>query len=587
MPTTVLTYTAKSMDALLAQANTDLAPLLAHTFPSCSFDVRDDVYNKDYRLVITVETGGAVLPSPMVLTAFDAGSLQSSGQALQAYIAAHPTYFVSGPYVGNLSGNGGGAKVKRNPIIVATNVSAASGQAAWAPSSGGGGGTIGGAISAGQVAYGSAANTIAGSSSLLWNGSQFTIGSSTAGSANGLLIKGSGIADQAWAAIVNYDDIGEQDLYLQRYGFARVAGTNKNYVRQWVTDDPQQLLLFNSWGGISLIAYGDAGTGAGAQPIKFGNNTTEWVRFWQNGGVQVGGPYAASPGIGILTSANIKRGSGSPEGVTSGAVGDFFTDTAGGGLTNAPVLFVKTATLAANTGWNPVFNPNSPLTRFGRPIHFYDDFESFDNTTTSPSFSATWYVQTTGAGVTNTIINAGSRTTTEDGILKMITGTTSTGADCIMRGYNQNWDVTQGPFSLGFKIKIPAAPIVAEDYELQLGLLNDKALDASGIFFAYNIAQAQWMICHTGILTKQVTAVNVAVNTWTTLSIVGNLGATLTRFYVDGVLAGTLDCSGSVGQYAVGIRLVKIAGTTAAVVNVDTCYADLQNTRRAAWPNPV
>jgi hypothetical protein len=132
MPTTVLTYTAKSLDTLLAQVNGDFASLLAHRFTSCSFDARDVPYNKDYRLVVVVETGGTVITNPMVMVAFDGGSLQTSGSELQDYIAANPTYFISPPFVGNLTGNGGGGRINRNPMLIATNVNAAQGQQAWA-----------------------------------------------------------------------------------------------------------------------------------------------------------------------------------------------------------------------------------------------------------------------------------------------------------------------------------------------------------------------------------------------------------------------------------------------------------------------
>jgi hypothetical protein len=156
-----------------------------------------------------------------------------------------------------------------------------------------------------------------------------------------------------------------------------------------------------------------------------------------------------------------------------------------------------------------------------------------------------------------------------------------------MAGYNQNWDPTQGPQSWGFRCRLPILPTETEDFEIQLGLINDKALDASGIFFALSRTQAEWMMCHTGPLTKDVSAIPLTASNWATVSVVANQGATATMFYIDGVLAGTIDCSGAGGQYAIGARIVKKAGTTPRVLEIDVCHTDLQNVIRGAWPNPV
>ena len=156
-----------------------------------------------------------------------------------------------------------------------------------------------------QVAVGTTNSTVlSGSTGLRYDGDELNVEGS------GIVVRGTNTGNSVYAALVNYADNGQQTLYLQRYAFANIAGNNKDYVRTQTIDDPQQLMIFNSWGGISLTAYGDAGSGKGSQPIKFGSDTLEWVRMYAGGGVQIGGTYNSSPGDGNLVVAGISGNAG-------------------------------------------------------------------------------------------------------------------------------------------------------------------------------------------------------------------------------------------------------------------------------------
>jgi hypothetical protein len=253
-----------------------------------------------------------------------------------------------------------------------------------------------------------------------------------------------------------------------------------------------------------------------------------------------------------------------------------------GGVTKRSSLAAIRAAIAA-------FDPTNPIDRFAHPVKFYEDFGEFPVSGTSPGFPADWYSQTQGTGAAASIINAGSNGTDRNGVLQLSTGTTTTGIYCAMKGYNQNWDKAQGPFSLGVRIKLPLLPSVAEDFIYQVGLLNDKAANASGIWFSADLAHANWQCGFSPGPTLVDSGVAVPVDTFQCLSIkCPSLNAAATEFWIDGVKVATVDCSGGAGgQYAVGFRIVKSAGTTARVAQHDCAYADLQNTVRAAWPNPI
>ena len=117
-----------------------------------------------------------------------------------------------------------------------------------------------------------------------------------------IILRGSTSADPYWPSIAAYiknnDDAGSSSVFLGKYhGFSALSAKGRYYTPRSALDDPQQLMLYNSWGGIALIAYGDAGTGIGPQPIKFGSDTTEWMRLYPDRGMQLGGTFPAFPAL--------------------------------------------------------------------------------------------------------------------------------------------------------------------------------------------------------------------------------------------------------------------------------------------------
>lgn len=97
---------------------------------------------------------------------------------------------------------------------------------------------------------------------------------------------------------------------------------------------------------VRFIARIGSSTAVATRPAySFTNNGTEVAQITAAGGLVVSGGTAASISVG---TAKWRSGTGSPEGVVTGSVGDLWSRTDGGAGT---CFYVKESGAATNTGW--------------------------------------------------------------------------------------------------------------------------------------------------------------------------------------------------------------------------------------------
>lgn len=109
--------------------------------------------------------------------------------------------------------------------------------------------------------------------------------------------------------IQNTAGSGASSLILTGGSQAQVGFFNSGYAGFGPIESANQMFLYTQQpGGIAFLID------SGSAPIRFGNYVAEWVRFFNNGGIQVGGPYVAGPGAANISASSFfsyNNGSGS------------------------------------------------------------------------------------------------------------------------------------------------------------------------------------------------------------------------------------------------------------------------------------
>jgi hypothetical protein len=169
----------------------------------------------------------------------------------------------------------------------------------WTLLSGGGGGTISGTIATGQVAFGTAANTIGGTNNLYWDNASTFLGINTNAPNNNLVVN-TIVSDGGILLKQNNTSIGE---------LIRV-GTN-NYSKLLLINAGVNNIDLNS-GGFSYIRQNN---------FAIGSNTDTGEKFQVVGSSLLNGDVTFSSSIGMFWNATTSRlglGTATPNGIYSG-----------------------------------------------------------------------------------------------------------------------------------------------------------------------------------------------------------------------------------------------------------------------------
>jgi len=97
MASSIVTAETSGSAAFITAMNTALAALTNPTIRGVSYDVdrRQRRNQRQYRGVISYDTGGAALATPFLVNVIEAGSMAALATAFAAFIAANPTSFIA------------------------------------------------------------------------------------------------------------------------------------------------------------------------------------------------------------------------------------------------------------------------------------------------------------------------------------------------------------------------------------------------------------------------------------------------------------------------------------------------------------
>jgi hypothetical protein len=257
------------------------------------------------------------------------------------------------------------------------------------------------------------------------------------------------------------------------------------------------------------------------------------------------------------------------------------------------VLFYHPDSVAAQTNWSAPGSISAPAMavdmsnidaalRTPYPVADFDDF-NFLPKDTSTNWGNKWWSWTFGSGAGTSIDYPGNETA-ETGVVRLATGTTTTGRTGLIYGYSLNWEPSVGKALIRGKVSVDTVPDALEAYAFQLGLMNDTAQDGSGgSFFSADDTSPFWQCCYvSGGLNKVPTTVPITAGAWMDLAITINETATVVHFWINGVIVYTADISLFDGGGSYGVRIQKKAGTTNRNARVDWLQGVLGNKYRPA-----
>ena len=220
-------------------------------------------------------------------------------------------------------------------------------------------------------------------------------------------------------------------------------------------------------------------------------------------------------------------------------------------------------------------------------VYVFDDFNYWWNST-SANNNAQWCTNSTGTGAASSIINPGTHTA-QTGLLAMTTGSTSAGNNTMYAGYQFNWMSGLGDKGMvRYNVAVETLATSANNFVVQLGLINANSIDNGGQFFDYSLSSPNWRYVGStsGGKLKIDSGVPVVAGHYYDLGFTLDKNA-IANYYIDGNLVGTLDTiPTSASGYAIGLKIVKTAGTTASRLLVDWVYGWLKNATRINYYIP-
>lgn len=218
---------------------------------------------------------------------------------------------------------------------------------------------------------------------------------------------------------------------------------------------------------------------------------------------------------------------------------------------------------------------------FGKRLRHFDTFIG------TPHVSAVTLalgpLSITVSGTSATITGLTSSEAAHPGVLRMTTGTTSTGR-AALHGVRDNIRLGGGEWVHGWGVRPADLSTGTQRYQLAVGFLDNPAAvnQTDGCFFLYDeggvstgsTASANWQ-CVTSsgsIRTVTVSSVAVSTSTWAALDVRVNAAGTSVEFRINGTLVATHATNvptASGALVTVGVAMWKSAGTTEARVDLD------------------
>jgi hypothetical protein len=221
-------------------------------------------------------------------------------------------------------------------------------------------------------------------------------------------------------------------------------------------------------------------------------------------------------------------------------------------------------------------------------------YENFLGTGLIPSSLSGWSGESTGAGSSILTTSTYPNRTNQQGVLRLATGTTTTGLAQGRLGDNNAGShyLGGGVYTLQFFVNIETlSDVTNRFYDIFGATTNSTFSNTSGMFFVYDegigvygAASPNWK-CITrngGAITSTITSVPVVASQWYVLRIVVNSAGTSIEFFIDGVSVAT-HTTNLPTLVTPRIAHVKTTGTTSRNAFVD--YAILQQVFSSPRPN--
>lgn len=211
-----------------------------------------------------------------------------------------------------------------------------------------------------------------------------------------------------------------------------------------------------------------------------------------------------------------------------------------------------------------------------RETVLYDDFMGSTNAGTT-----NWIAVTNGVNSGVTIATQPIIDSKHNGVMSLSTGTNNSGRCTYHNGLTNFIFGNVGNINSDSIIKVPVLSDVAQEYSIEIGLGDNTGATAdqtNGIYFKYDrTISVNWIIVcsNAGVRTSTTTSIAVQTTNWNKLSIITNPVTATCYFYVDSVLAGSINTNIPTPTTAIMGYLFKIrktAGTTARLLNVDSAY---------------
>lgn len=193
-----------------------------------------------------------------------------------------------------------------------------------------------------------------------------------------------------------------------------------------------------------------------------------------------------------------------------------------------------------------------------------------------------WGVTNTGIGTIATTI--APLDNTHSGLLQLSTGATSIGiAGISYRATNSIPIFTAGGGELISisKIRLPDLSTGAQGYNLRVGFIDSFTAadntDSCGYFeYSHDVNGGNWVIAtaNNSTRTKVNTTIPPVANQFIYLKTVTNAAGTQTDFYIDNVLAGSINTNipTPARSFDFGCFIIKWVGFTARTMLVDRCF---------------
>jgi hypothetical protein len=275
-----------------------------------------------------------------------------------------------------------------------------------------------------------------------------------------------------------------------------------------------------------------------------------------------------------------------------GTTGNVLTSdgTAWTSATNAPAIGNVTGlgagvgtALAINAGGGSPFAPSaaafatvSQLRGTGRlsQCELFTDFMSPTSGLDNGTDGFVWGPQPSGAGSgVARIANVSGR----PGVLRFSTGTATNGRYGV-----DSWNTetasfltTDGTLYMEWAVRIPTLSDGTETFTVVALAVQPNATTNQGLYFRYTHSEnaGDWTcVANGGSATTADSNVPVVANTWYRLGILVNAAGTSVGYYINAALVGTITTNIPSGLPRLGGGIIKSAGTTPRVMDVDYTY---------------